>query len=247
MVGTSAGATVAAQLLSSVPLGTRCTARQLEDPALSQERAMELDIEALTAIFTELADAGSAAERTAVLVNVGALALAATTPPEAERLAIVASRLPDTAWPERPLVVTAVAASTGEFVTFDRNSGVPLATAVAASCAVPGVWPPVTIGAERFIDGGARSPTSLDLAIGHDRVLVVAPMGAVGPLFDDELTLLEGSGAAVSVVRPDEASVAAFGRNPLDPATREPSARAGRAQGAALAVEIGAFWSALPG
>ena len=93
------------------------------------------------------------------------------------------------------------------------------------------------------MDGGARSPTSADLAVGCDRVLVLAPMGAVGPVLDEEMARLEADGAAVLVVRPDADATAAFGPNPLDPACRAPSAAAGRRQGAATADEVRAFWS----
>ncbi|MGO8728014.1 MAG: patatin-like phospholipase family protein [Streptosporangiaceae bacterium] len=37
-----------------------------------------------------------------------------------------------------------------------------LVDAVAASCAVPGVWPPVTIGGRRYVDGGVRSSDNAD-------------------------------------------------------------------------------------
>ena len=62
---------------------------------------------------------------------------------------------------------------TGELVVFDRESGVELVDAVAASCAVPGVWPPATVAGRRYIDGGARSGTNADLAAGAERVLIV--------------------------------------------------------------------------
>ena len=115
--------------------------------------------------------------------------------------------------------------------------------AVAASCAVPGVWPPVTIGDRRFIDGGVRSTVNADLAGGADRVVVIAPiaMGLNGSIHH-EIEALEAEGSEVAVVVADEASVAAFGTNPLHPATREPSARAGRAQGPAVAEAVAEVW-----
>ncbi|KOG91505.1 patatin, partial [Streptomyces varsoviensis] len=74
------------------------------------------------------------------------------------RRAVVERRLLSHEWPARRLLVTAVDAATGEFTAFDAASGVGIVDAVAASCAVPGVWPPVTIGAKRYIDGGVRPP-----------------------------------------------------------------------------------------
>ena len=79
---------------------------------------------------------------------------------------MIAARLPTAAWPARRLLVTAVDAASGEFVVFDAGSGVSLVDAVGASCAVPGVWPPVTVGGRRFVDGGVRSPVNADLAAG---------------------------------------------------------------------------------
>ena len=89
---------------------------------------------------------------------------------------MIADRLPSHAWPARALLIVAVDAHTGRHRAFDRDSGVPLVDAVAASCAVPGIWPPVTIGATRWVDGGVRSSDNADLAADHERVLVLAPM-----------------------------------------------------------------------
>jgi NTE family protein len=127
---------------------------------------------------------------------------------------------------------------------FNRESGVDLVDAVAASCAVPGVWPPVTIGERRFIDGGVRSGTNADLAVGADRILVVepAPADAPQPLgnLDDEIEALWPG--EVYVIWADQASVDAFGTNPLSPATRGPAARAGRAIGRGQARAVAEFW-----
>jgi NTE family protein len=179
--------------------------------------------------------------------RVGALAVAAAdagaTPTQEERLAVIGSRLVSTEWPDRPLRVTAVDAASGEFVVFDRDSGVPLVRAVAASCAVPGVYPPVTIGERRFVDGGTRSAANADLADGYERVVVLAPIArGTGPMagVDAQVT---GMRARVAVVTPDQAGRTAIGRNVLDPAARAPSAEAGRAQGAAVAERVREAWS----
>ncbi len=77
------------------------------------------------------------------------------------------------AWPSRGFACTAVDAETGEFVVWNADSKVGLARAVASSCSVPGVYPPITINGRRYIDGGMRSGTNADLATGHDLVVVV--------------------------------------------------------------------------
>jgi predicted acylesterase/phospholipase RssA len=65
----------------------------------------------------------------------------------------------------------------------DRASGVALVDAVAASCAVPGIWPPVTIAERRYMDGGVRSTTNADLARGSDRILILNPIGEAANTF----------------------------------------------------------------
>ena len=119
--------------------------------------------------------------------------------------------------------------------------------AVGACCAVPGVWPPVTIDGRRYVDGGVRSTTNVDLAAGCDRVVLLAPiprsLGRHGRL-DRQLATLRRAGAEVVVVAPDAAARRAIGRNVLDPAARAPSARAGRAQAATEAARVAAVWSA---
>jgi NTE family protein len=179
--------------------------------------------------------------------RIGTLALAAEkaglTPPEQERLDVIGARLAGTEWPERKLVITAVDAETGEFRTFDRDSGVPLLYAVAASCAVPGVYPPVTIDGRRYVDGGMRSAANADLAQGYDRLVVLAPIPrGFGPMasVDAQVTAMV---SRVAVVSPDADSRRAIGRNVLDPAARAPSAKAGRAQAATVAGQIAEVWS----
>jgi NTE family protein len=83
-------------------------------------------------------------------------------------------------WPDAPLYECAVRQRDGRRVCFGRPGapGAPLPHAIAASCAVPGYFAPVTIGSERYIDGGVASATNADV-LRHDDVdlvIVVAPM-----------------------------------------------------------------------
>jgi len=112
-----------------------------------------------------------------VLRQVGAYALDAHTVPEGDRRAVIAGRLPSHDWPARRLQVTAVDAATGELRIFQAGSGASLVDAVAASSAVPGIWPPVTIGASRYVDGGVRSADNADLASCFSRITVISPLG----------------------------------------------------------------------
>jgi NTE family protein len=242
VVGTSAGSVVGAQITTGGELPALFE-RQLQPPA--EERVAKMTRSTLArfawAMFRTRGRDQEFRRR------VGALALAAEaaglTPSEEERLQIIGSRLVGQEWPQRPLLITAVDAHTGEFRSFDRDSGVPLVQAVAASCAVPGVYPPVTIDGHRYVDGGMRSGSNADLADGYERVVVLAPIPrGVGPMasVDAQVT---GMVARVAVVSPDFGSRSAIGRNVLDPAARIPSARAGRAQAATVVDRIADVWN----
>jgi NTE family protein len=237
IIGTSAGANVAAQVGSGLSL-EELYQRQVDPHEQSREFVMEMDRERIGAEVADLM-AGDGTERE-VLARVGAFALAAATVRERGRRNVIVSRLPGQDWPEREIMITAVDAGTGEFRVFDRTSGVPLVDAVAASNAVPGIWPAATIGESRYIDGGIRSADNADLAIGSARVIIVSPLGYDSPAASDSamplrevVAQLEADGAEVVVLLPDAGSAAAIGSNPLAPDTREVAAEAGRAQGAA--------------
>lgn len=252
IIGTSAGSVVGAQITSGLPL-EELYSRQLQPLEQTREQVVQFDLAALFGVFT--AGAGAPDAQTA-RARVGAAALAMKTMPEEERLEIIAARLPVQEWPTRQrLVITTVDAQTGEEVFFDKDATVPLTLAVAASCAVPGVYPPTAIGSHRYIDGGVRSGTNADIAKGARRVLIlraeVLDVSAIEGMpatphltFEDELAALHQSGAQTLVITPDEASTAARGPNPLDASRREVSAKAGRTQGRQIAESVKRFWSA---
>jgi NTE family protein len=163
--------------------------------------------------------------------------------------AAVAGRLPSQQWPRRRLLVVAVAAHTGEPVVFERQSGVALADAVAASCANGFGVPPYGIGETRYIDGGYRSVENADLAAGYERVLVLSPFGgrSRAPLewgihLAAQVDELRAGGSRVETIFPDRRSLNAFGANMMDLSARPPSARAGHEQGGALAGRLAEFW-----
>ena len=224
IVGTSAGSTVAAQLGGGTPLDALYDA-QLD--AASAEIAVDVDLMGLFASF-EQATAG-VTDPAELRRRVGALALATETVPEADRRAAVAARLPVQQWSERDIRIPAVDAQTGDVVVFTGDSGVDLVDAVTASCAVPGVWPPATVNGRRYVDGGVRSSTNADLAAGCDRVLIVLPNLPDTPIPWTDLAAetVALAPARVVTVYADDASIAAFGTNPLAAGTRAPSAHAG--------------------
>ncbi|MDO8106071.1 patatin-like phospholipase family protein [Isoptericola sp. b441] len=160
--------------------------------------------------------------------------------------ATVAARLPGAVWPERALLLTAIDARTGEPVVLDRGSGVDLVDAVAASTS-SGL--PYRIGEDRYLDGAYRRNENADLAAGYERVLVLSPLGGRtrmplewGTDLAAQVAELRAGGSRVEVVLPDDRSLDAFGGNLMDQSTRPPSARAGHAQGRAVAERVATLW-----
>ena len=191
-----------------------------------------------------------------VRAEIGAFALAAQTMSENDFIASFGrsfSALPRDAWPDRGFACTAVDAETGAFKLWTKDSSVGVVRAVASSCSVPGIYPPVTLEGRRYIDGGMRSGTNADMAIGHDLVLVVAVMldpggSALGERiaakFEEEIESLKSGGSTVLAITPDEASLQAFGgQNLMDFRRRPDAARAGLAQGLAYGADVKAYWA----
>jgi len=238
LLGTSAGSAVAAQLGGGAPLA-ELYARQIAEE--SHEIDSGVTIDDITEVFLRaLGDTGSTLER---LRRIGEIALAADTVPEQVRREVIAHRLPSHDWPDRDLRITAIDTATGELVVFTGDSGVALVDAVAASCAVPGAWPTVSIGSRRFMDGGVGSTVNMTAAADCASAVVLVPAGEHAPSpFGD------GAGAEIAAfpgdtftVFADDDALVAFGANPLDPQCRRPSAAAGRAQGRRVAAAIGRF------
>jgi NTE family protein len=239
VMGTSAGSAVAAQLGSGLSL------EELYDRQVTgagKEIDPGVDIEDITRLFLNaLSDPGATTAQK--LQRIGEVARSTKTVSEAVRRDVIGQRLPSHDWPERDLRITAIDIGTGELVAIDRKSGVELVDAVAASCAVPGAWPPVTIGERRYMDGGVGSTMNLELATDCDAVVVLVPSGkgAPSPFGPDPAVEVDAfAGRSLGVFADDDA-LSAFGPNPLDPACREPSARAGRAQGRRVTAEVAEF------
>jgi len=244
VLGTSAGAAFGAQLTSGVSLGD-LYARQV-DPA-RQAREIKPRIRYLPLMARLLPALLARHDKREFRVRIGRMARATKTVEPAVRLEVMAQRLPSHEWPDTPLAVAAIDAESGEERWFDATSGVGLVEAVTASCAVPGVWPPTTIGDRSYYDGGLPSPDNLHRAVGYGTVLVLAPVGGsrsggLSGRLEHEISELEATGSRVMAVVPDAAARTAFGRNPLDPAHRPASAKAGLEQGRRLAPDVLAFW-----
>ena len=259
VIGTSAGATTAAQVRS----GTRAVellAAVLSPPPQparqNRERPPSLP---MATVFERMRAIGAAATSAADLQRaMGAFGLESDStlePGAGQRRATVAARLPSREWPERPMIVVAVNAHTGEVVTFDRDSGVELVDAVTASTALPGMAPTHNVNGTHYINGGVRSADNADLASGYANVLVLSPLGGRSRTepgqfeglrrapewrmdLESQVEALRKQGSRVEVITPDADSRAAMGTNQMDPATRIPAARAGSAQGKQEAARV---------
>ena len=261
VVGTSAGATAAAQVRSGIP-PAELLASVLSPPVQpvepNRERPPSLP---MATVFERMSAIAAAATSAADLRRaMGAFGLESDSilgPGAGQRRAMVAARLPRREWPERPMIVVAVNAHTGELATFDRDSGVELVDAVTASTALPGLVPTVSINGARYIDGGVRSADNADLASGYANVVVLSPLGGRsgappeagqfeglrrppewGTDLASQVEALRKQGSHVEVITPDADSRAAMGTNQMDPATRIPAARAGFAQGKQEATRV---------
>jgi len=252
VLGTSAGAFVGSQIAMQRPLAEMAAAILREAERPRGPAGLAPPIGQVTAMLAE-ARKGAMTDPEGARRRIGAMALATPTIDEATFIRGFGRALAETQadlWPTRNYACTAVDAESGEFVIWNADSRIGLARAVASSCSVPGVFPPITIGGRRYMDGGVRSATNADLATGYERVAVLAVrLGGdgeeaaelAGPL-EAELQALRDNGAKVELIGPDAASAAAFGPNLLDSATRPAVAQAALAQGRALAPSLAAFW-----
>lgn len=249
ILGTSAGSIVGARLASGV------TAERLADAALDPA-STEIQPppmgspEIFMKMVAMLGEAQSGTRNPAeVRRELGALALSAATVGEEVFLDIIGRELGDAprlGWPTRNFACTAVDTGDGAFELWRADSGVDLLPAVTSSCSVPGLSPPITLKGRRYIDGGMRSATNADLAVGYDLVVVVAVFpGSAGPMggaLDQEIESLKAGGATVVAITPDEASAAGMGGNVMDAANKPGAARAGLAQGLAQAEILKSLW-----
>jgi NTE family protein len=257
VIGTSAGSTTAAQVRSGVPaadLLASVLSQPVQPAGHNRERPPSLP---MATVFERMRAIGAAATSAAELQRaMGAFGLesdSALGPETGQRRAMVAARLPRAEWSDRPMIVVAVDAHTGELAAFDRDSGVDLVDAVTASTALPGLTLTHNINGTHYINGGVRSAENADLASGYANVVVLSPFGErnrtppergadpagqfegirrfPGADLASEVEALREHGSHVELITPDADSEAAMGTNRMDPAIRAAAARAGFAQG----------------
>ena len=254
-IGTSAGSTAAAQIAGATPTELFAATIAAVPPqrtgpvgpvrGRAPVRPAADHLERISKIIASAEDVADMRRR----MGAAALDMEAASDGswQAQWRTTVAARLPSQLWPQRTVFITAVDAQTGEPVVFDRDSGVELADAVAASCS-SGL--PYKIGDRRYIDGGYRSNAeNADLAAGYERVLVLSPFGgrSLHPLewgthLATQVDELRAGGSRVETIVPDSNSEHMFGANAMDPSMRPAAARAGYDRGRALAERLTEFW-----
>lgn len=239
VIGTSAGAFVGVALASGHDMNKLFAAQSAPSDSEIPVAASE---QTIAAWYNAFAIGGSNPQS----VGVAFSNIARENPepvPVAQRRSVVEARLVTNDWP-LSLQVTAIDADTGQLYIFDRASGISLIDAVSASGAVPGVWPLVHINGRAWIDGGMVSSTNSRLADGYERVVILAPLpigyGSIPGAVEDAAAM--SANANVSLVMPDEQSVAAIGPNMYGPTRRSAAATAGRAQGRSIAATIQTMW-----
>lgn len=239
VVGTSAGSVVGAALGS--PDGLELLAatdwvgygQELASYLAGLDQAAVARIDALWFGAPDGADQATRAE-------IGRLGRLAVTAPAERFEHAVAAILPDRTWPAA-LRVTAIDAEDGSLRVFDADSGVPLVQVVAASCAVPGVFPPIEIGGRHYIDGGVRTGSSLDLAAGTRWIVGVAPSRQDGHgerQLRTETAALEADGSTAILIRPGPEADAIFGVDSLDVSLLPEAVRVGVQAGRAAADRV---------
>jgi NTE family protein len=248
IVGTSAGSTVGSQVAAGRDLDELLATQLGPSDGRMERLAADIDVAAALEFWGWLA--AQTEFGMAELREIGQRSLAARTPSVEARLEMVEARLGLREWPDRALRLTAIDCETGEFVWWDRSGPATLVQAVASSSAVPVLFPPVEIAGRHYYDGGLRSPTCADLAVGYERVLIIAPISSTAEAIGHVVTAtiaaetaaIEDAGGRVLCIHPDAPAMEAFGPNSMDPGRRTPAAEAGRRQGLEFASAVSSLW-----
>jgi len=235
IIGTSAGAIVGAEIALGLDLDSIGPA--VDSPV---KAASSVGTQQTSGTIKAFASLGSQLERK----SAGLFALTAPTITEEESLArLTFAPLTGREWPTN-FWATSISSGTGRLQIWNAASSIPLELAVASSSALPGVWPPITIGEDRYMDGGVRSSLNADLAIGHARVVIVSCFALKASAMG-EIETLQNSGSAVEVITPDETFLALTdnGTKMLDNSLVPVAYEAGKRQAQYESNRIRGFWS----
>lgn len=217
-IGTSAGSITGAKLMGGADLDDLVArSASMFEASAASSGADQIPDGAMNKLFElMMASADETHSPSERLAAVGELALSSQTISEEAFVSGLAAEFAGETWP-KGYSCTAVDAASGEFVVWDESSNVSLPHAIASSCSVPAIYPPITINGRRYIDGGMRSALNADLAEGHDAVIIVSCMPLELPPFLDDprilnffkreydsIEALRDTGVAVEVIVPDE-------------------------------------------
>lgn len=258
VIGTSAGSVVGCTLASGGDLTQATTLVEGGDAIAGDDPAVAAAGQGLEQLMATVAQAaGDPAQAETLRAGLGQLALAATTIGEAEWLETF-SFFAGTPWPDG-FSCTAVDVATGRFKVWTAADGVDVQHAVASSCAVPCIFPPVTIAGTRWMDGGVRDMLNADAASGHEIVLAVSctllelPPEFSTPAFDAvfratraQLDHLREGGAKVETIVPgaEMLEVSGWGLELMNFGRTAAAYEAGVRQGEEEAARISGFWTA---
>lgn len=171
----------------------------------SQQRASDL-----------LAEAQSTDRET--VIEIGRAAMASRNTPVDDYERSLRLMLGRGDWPSAGHHVIAIDCYTGERVVIDHESGIPIATACAASSSLPGVNGPVWIDDRYCMDGGiGTSSTHSDLLAGTERASA-------------------GTRTLLVAANPDP------GIDFMDPARLAGAIEDGRARASSMIGDLGAVW-----
>ncbi|MCH8543355.1 MAG: patatin-like phospholipase family protein [Alcanivorax sp.] len=248
LIGTSAGAVLAALLGAGVSVAQMAASQRGEAPDCIWDHDTATGgalppLPGLSLTARSLLGKGLRGEVSVLTALVGGLprGRADMTP----FTALIDSVVPAGAWaPHANTWIMAVDAGSGERLALGRDDApvMPLSTAVCASYAVPGWCPPVSWQGRTLLDGGIVSPVSADMLLGTDvtEAIVLAPMASSLPdrprhpaarierrvrrymtaIVDREVAALEAAGMRVIRLEPGAEDLQAIGYNMMDPRRR---------------------------
>lgn len=248
LVGTSAGAVLAALLAGGVSVERMMACQQGDAPGCAWDHDHDSGgalppLPGLGFTGAELALKALRGEVTALTGLCGLMPRGRTDMRPFARL--IDSVVPAGEWAPHPAAwMMVVDAASGQRVALGRSDApkAALNVAVCASYAVPACCPPVEIGGRRYIDGGVGSPTSADFLLGSGvtEAVILAPMASstmdrprsplatierrvrryMTGIVDREVSALRQAGVRVIRLEPGPQDLAAIGFNMMDPARR---------------------------
>lgn len=243
IVGTSAGSIVGSKLACGVELLGKDHSKTFPYPQSGP------DIESIKAVFKLWTSVEFMDDKTSK--QIARIASKANTISEQEWTSLVAHQMID-AWPEKDLRICSVNANTGLFEVFTKDDGVSLRKVIASSCAIPGMFPLITLEQSQYMDGGVYSGTNAQIVIEDqpDLAVIIAPIckgtALIGEFADrclqSEVQQLKAKGCKVMVISPNENDINALGDNLMDTSRLMSASMAGQKRALALLNEMKIAW-----